>query len=187
MMSFKALIIFFCILVLGSCRGTSFGGTNADLSLTPTVDTYTEYDLIPAGERISYTINGYTQDGKQKLNKLSQRQAELLVLNEAADKYACDRLIDPRYTVRWRGKRIESITVSGRPGVYRMKNRNEIVEQSTQQTSVQGRVILHEVNEGETLRQIADYYKVLTSDLVKWNSLTTTTLKPGMKLKIHLK
>ena len=184
----KAMATILMVSGLCSCRTTSVGGTNADLGLRPTVDTYTELDLIPAGERISYSIDGNSYEGRQKLRKLTQREAELLAQNEAADKYRCDRLIDPRFIVRWNGKRIESITVSGRPGVYRMKGSQSVtIEQPQQQTAVQGRMIYHEVKDGETLKQVAKAYNVSISDIVKWNSLSSSTLTSGMKLKIHFK
>lgn len=173
---------------LCSCPSTSVGGTNADLGLRPTVDAFTELDLVPAGERISYTIDGNSSEGRQKLRKLNQREAELLAQNEAADMYRCDRLIDPRFIVRWKGKRIEAITVSGRPGVYRIKgNQSVTAEQPLQETAAQGRMIYHEVREGETLKQVAKAYNVSISNIVKWNSLSSSTLTPGMKLKIHFK
>lgn len=42
----------------------------------------------------------------------------------------------------------------------------------------------HNVAQGETITQIAQKYNVTVRDIVRWNSLTTMTLKPGMLLKV---
>lgn len=42
----------------------------------------------------------------------------------------------------------------------------------------------HEVMKGETLNGIAKSYNVKVSDLIKWNQLRSSQLKPGMRLVI---
>jgi len=42
----------------------------------------------------------------------------------------------------------------------------------------------HTVQNGETITDIARRYGVTVRDVVKWNSLTTMTITPGMKLKV---
>lgn len=42
----------------------------------------------------------------------------------------------------------------------------------------------HTVKQGETISQIAKQYGITVRDIVQWNSLTTMTLTPGMKLKV---
>ena len=76
---------------------------------------------MPIGERISYTIDISTPEGKQKLHKISLSDAQRLAETEASRKYNCDRLIDPRFDYLKKGKRILRITVDGRPAVYKTK------------------------------------------------------------------
>ena len=42
----------------------------------------------------------------------------------------------------------------------------------------------HTVKQGETISQVASQYGVTVKDLVKWNNLSTMTLKPGQRLKV---
>lgn len=42
----------------------------------------------------------------------------------------------------------------------------------------------HTVSQGETITQIAQRYNITVRDIVKWNNLSTMTLKPGMRLKV---
>ena len=43
---------------------------------------------------------------------------------------------------------------------------------------------IHTVQNGETITDIARRYGVTVKDIVRWNSLTTMTITPGMKLKV---
>ena len=81
------------------------------------------YDLVPVGDRITYTIDISTPEGKQKLQGLSLAEAQRLAETEASRKYNCDRLIDPRYDYLKKGKRILRITVDGRPGNYKPREK----------------------------------------------------------------
>ena len=45
-------------------------------------------------------------------------------------------------------------------------------------------VSYHEVQDGETISQIADKYGITISDIVKWNNLKSTTLNKGQRLKV---
>jgi len=83
---------------------------------------YNSYDLVPVGDRITYTIDISTPEGKQKLYKLSLSEAQRLAETEASRKYNCDRLIDPRFDYLKKGKRILRITVDGRPGNYKTRD-----------------------------------------------------------------
>lgn len=76
---------------------------------------------MPVGDRITYTIDISTPEGKQKLSNITLDQAKILAETEAARKYNCDRLIDPRFDFLRNGKRILRITVDGRPGVYKTR------------------------------------------------------------------
>lgn len=64
------------------------------------------YDLVPVGDRITYTIDISTPEGQQKLRGLNLAEAQRLAETEACRKYNCDRLIDPRFDYLNKGKRI---------------------------------------------------------------------------------
>lgn len=110
------------LLAVISCGVTSgAGGTGTSLSVDARGRSWNSYDLVPSGDRITYTIDISTPEGKQKLQGLSLEQAQRLAETEASRKYNCDRLIDPRFDYLKKGKRILRITVDGRPGVYRTR------------------------------------------------------------------
>lgn len=105
-----------------SCRVTSgAGGVNTGVGVSVSGSSNNYYDLIPVGDRITYTIDISTPEGKQKLNGISLEDAQRLAEIEAIRKYNCDRLIDPRFDYLKKGKRILRITVDGRPGNYRTR------------------------------------------------------------------
>ena len=83
---------------------------------------YNSYDLVPVGDRITYTIDISMPEGKQKLQGLSLAETQRLAETEACRKYNCDRLIDPRFDYLNKGKRILRITVDGRPGNYKTRD-----------------------------------------------------------------
>ena len=100
------------------------GGTDTGVSVDARGTSWNEYDLVPVGDRITYTIDISTPEGKQKLYKLSVSEAKQLAETEAARKYNCDRLIDPRFDFLKKGKRILRVTVDGRPGNYKTRDRH---------------------------------------------------------------
>lgn len=122
------------ILTISSCSIThaGAGGYDTGMGVDARGQSYNSYDLVPVGDRITYTIDISTPEGKQKLYKLSLSEAQRLAETEASRKYNCDRLIDPRFDYLKKGKRILRITVDGRPGNYKTreqydyKQRNEI-------------------------------------------------------------
>ncbi len=119
--SFILICSAICLFTLSSCRSVKSGkgaGEEVDINLR----SRTEYDLLPVGDRITYTIDISTPEGKQKLSNKTLKEAIALAETEAARKYNCDRLIDPRFDYLVRGKRILRITVDGRPGVYKTKD-----------------------------------------------------------------
>lgn len=119
--SFILICSAICLFTLSSCRSVKSGkgaGEEVDIDLR----SRTEYDLLPVGDRITYTIDISTPEGKQKLSNKTLKEAIALAETEAARKYNCDRLIDPRFDYLVRGKRILRITVDGRPGVYKTKD-----------------------------------------------------------------
>lgn len=106
-----------------SCSSTrsGAGGYSTNMGVDARGHSYNSYDLVPVGDRITYTIDISTPEGKQKLYKLSLDEAQRLAETEACRKYNCDRLIDPRFDYLKKGKRILRITVDGRPGNYRTR------------------------------------------------------------------
>ena len=119
------LIIFVAsiLLVITSCGSirAGAGGYDSGMGVDARGTSYNSYDLVPVGDRITYTIDISTPEGRQKLYKLSLEDAQRLAETEAARKYNCDRLIDPRFDFLKKGKRILRITVDGRPGNYRTR------------------------------------------------------------------
>ena len=97
------------------------GGVDTGVGVYASGRSTNYYDLIPVGDRITYTIDISTPEGKQKLQGISLSDAKRLAETEASRKYNCDRLIDPRFDYLKKGKRILRITVDGRPGNYRTK------------------------------------------------------------------
>lgn len=110
------------VLTLSSCGVTAgAGGVNTGVGVSVSGSSTNYYDLVPIGDRITYTIDISTPEGKQKLDGISLADAQRLAETEAIRKYNCDRLIDPRFDYLKKGKRILRITVDGRPGNYRTK------------------------------------------------------------------
>lgn len=109
--------------ITSSCSSTraGAGGYDTGMGVYATGRSNNSYDLMPVGDRITYTIDISTPEGKQKLYNLTLSEAQRLAETEACRKYSCDRLIDPRFDYLKRGKRILRITVDGRPGNYRTR------------------------------------------------------------------
>ena len=112
------------ILTVCSCGSTrsGAGGYDTGMGVNLRDRSYISYDLVPVGDRITYTIDISTPEGKQKLQGLSLGEAQRLAETEASRKYNGDRLIDPRFDYLKKGKRILRITVDGRPGNYRTRD-----------------------------------------------------------------
>ena len=111
------------VIILISCSTTRAGAGGVDTGMGVDVKgrSYNSYDLVPVGDRITYTIDISTKEGEKKLKGISLADAQRLAETEACRKYNCDRLIDPRFDYLKKGKRILRITVDGRPGNYRTK------------------------------------------------------------------
>ena len=112
------------VIVFTSCSSTraGAGGYDTGMGVNLKDHSYINYDLVPVGDRIIYTIDISTPEGKQKLQGLSLGEAQRIAETEACRKYNCDRLIDPRFDYLNKGKRILRITVDGRPGNYKTRN-----------------------------------------------------------------
>lgn len=114
--------LFVVTLTIVSCGTLSgAGGYDTGMGVNLSDKSYISYDLVPVGDRITYTIDISTPEGKQKLHKISLSDAKRLAEVEASRKYNCDRLIDPRFDYLKKGKRILRITVDGRPGNYKSR------------------------------------------------------------------
>lgn len=113
--AFIAMAITSCSVLSGA------GGYATDLGIETGGKSINSYDLVPVGDRITYTIDISTPEGKQKLHKLSLNDAKRLAETEASRKYNCDRLLQPRFDYLKKGKRILRITVDGRPANYRIQ------------------------------------------------------------------
>lgn len=111
-------------IVFTSCSSTraGAGGYDTGMGVQLRDRSYISYDLEPVGDRITYTIDISTPEGKQKLQGLKLDEAKRLAETEASRKFNCDRLIDPRFDYLKKGKRILRITVDGRPGNYKTRN-----------------------------------------------------------------
>lgn len=109
--------------VLFSCGSSRSGvsGADAGMKVEARGISINNYDLVPIGERIVFTIDISTPEGLKKLNGLSLDEAQRLVMLEASRKYNCDRLIDPRFDYLKDGDQILRITVDGRPGNYKTR------------------------------------------------------------------
>lgn len=124
----NGIIVIVCIavgaLTINSCGVLSgAGGTNTGVIIDPKIEDETKIILVPVGDRITYTIDISTPEGKQKLQDISLKNAKRLAETEASRKFNCDRLFDPRYDYLKKGKRILRVTVDGRPAVYRLKGK----------------------------------------------------------------
>lgn len=112
------------IATLTSCSSTraGAGGYDTGMGVYATGRSANSYDLVPIGDRITYTIDISTPEGRQKLEGISLSEAQRLAEVEACRKYNCDRLIDPRFDYLKKGKRILRMTVDGRPGNYKTRD-----------------------------------------------------------------
>lgn len=132
----KVVYILFAVMALSSftsCLTVGSGGTDTGVGVSAGGSSRNVYDLVPIGDRLTYTIDISTKSGKQKLYKKSLSEAKRLAETEAIRKYNCDRLIDPHFDYLKKGGKILRITVDGRPGVYKSRgneydyrNRQEI-------------------------------------------------------------
>ena len=80
-------------LTICSCNAlrTGAGGYDTGMGVDARGRSYNSYDLVPIGDRITYTIDISTPEGKQKLYKLSLSEAKTLAETEASRKFNCDR------------------------------------------------------------------------------------------------
>lgn len=60
-------------------------------------------------------------------------------------------------------------------------------KKSSEKSSKKDKFTIHKVKKGEGLWDIARQYKVTVEDLVRWNNLKNTKVKPGEKIKVKKK
>ena len=104
---------------------TGVGGEETGVIIKDEHGSKNSLDLVPIGDRITYTIDIGTPEGRQKLEGLSLNEAKELAGIEASRKYNCDSFIKQRfeYTLSKDRKRIVKITMDGRPANYKMKSK----------------------------------------------------------------
>ena len=95
------------------------------------IDSYNNYGLVVSEESVTYTIDVSTPEGKTKLHKRSEKQANELALAEALMKYKCAMLINPQFTHLKKGKKILRVTVFGFPAYYRNQEKSSVQEQQS--------------------------------------------------------
>lgn len=110
-----------CVLSFSACNIAKSGAYSNNAYQTPKTKIVSdnEYDLNVSPNSVTYTIDISTPEGKAKLNKLSLKEAENLVLTEAVIKHGCALLVNPQFTNLTRGKRVLRITVYGFPAKYK--------------------------------------------------------------------
>ncbi len=116
-----AMIVTMLSAIVSCGTHSGAGGYDSGMGVNLRDQSYISYNLVPVGDRVTYTIDISTPEGKQKLRNISLDEAKRLAEIEASRKYNCDRLIDPRFDYLKKGKRILRITVDGRPGNYRSR------------------------------------------------------------------
>lgn len=121
---FQIAFVATTVLTICSCGSTRSGngGYDPGMGINLRDHSYISYDLVPVGDRITYTIDISTPEGKQMLQGLSLEEAQRKAEIEASRKFNCDRLIDPRFDYLKREGRILRITVDGRPGNYKPRD-----------------------------------------------------------------
>ena len=96
-----SLFVFAAAMIMSICScsstRTGAGGYDTGMGVYATGRSNNYYDLVPVGDRITYTIDISTPEGKQKLQGLSLAEAQRLAETEASRKFNCDRLIDARF------------------------------------------------------------------------------------------
>lgn len=124
-------------IVLTSCGSTraGSGGYGTGMGVHLQDHSYINYDVVPVGDIIVYTIDISTPEGKQKLQGLTVDEAKQLAETEARRKYNCDLIINPNFDFLKKGKRVLRITIDGRPGNYKSRG-NEYNSRTRQEIDI---------------------------------------------------
>lgn len=104
---------------------TGVAGANTSVRIKNDHKSDNNYDLVPVGDIITYTIDAGTPEGRQKLQGLSLNEAISLAETEALRKYKCNGFIDSHatYLLSKDGKRILKVTIDGQPAKYKTKSK----------------------------------------------------------------
>lgn len=109
-------------LLLSSCSSLRSGGDGYGITATE-INTYTEaierLDLDVDAQGITHTVDITTAEGRFKLKGLNLEQAQRMVLDDAAIKNHCARIVSPKFSPLLKGRKILSITVFGFPARYK--------------------------------------------------------------------
>jgi len=126
------LIIVAGLAALSSCSHYHSEAYSRNASIAPNTvaNSYNNYDLIVSDEMVEYTIDISTPEGRLKLNKISEKDARELALNEALLKYKCAMLMNPEYTFAKNGKKILRVTVFGFPAKYKNQEKQNVTRES---------------------------------------------------------
>ena len=103
---------------------TGVAGASTSVTVKNIHKSDNDYDLVPIGDVITYTIDIGTPEGQQKLQGLSLNEAIKLAETEALRKYKCNSFIDSHadYKLSKDGTRIIRITIDGQPAKYKTRN-----------------------------------------------------------------
>ena len=74
-----------------------------------------------APQRVSYTIDISTTEGRAKLKNISLEEAKQLALIECINKYNGATIFNPQFTHLVKGKDVLRVTVYGFPARYKNK------------------------------------------------------------------
>ena len=104
---------------------TGVAGANTSVRVKNEHESNNDYDLVPVGNTITYTIDIGTPEGKEKLQGLSIDEAIKLAETEALRKYKCNGFIDSHATYKLSndGLRVIRVTIDGQPAKYKMKSK----------------------------------------------------------------
>lgn len=118
---------YFCALsvalLLTSCTTTKYGSTadHAKDGVFTVNTSYNDLTMELAPQRVSYTIDISTTEGRAKLKNISLEEAKQLALIECINKYNCATIFNPQFTHLVKGKDVLRVTVYGFPALYKNK------------------------------------------------------------------
>lgn len=137
----KKLFVICCVIVttvlLSGCFSKKTVGSNRvyddnSLKMQKQASATNSYTIIVGKERVKYSYGTTNTDvdyktrkkQKKRLSKLSRKEAEEIVLQEAVIELNCALIVEPNYRYEMSGKKITGITVVGYPGNYNFDKDN---------------------------------------------------------------
>jgi len=142
----------------------------------------TRYAAIPPDERVTWTFH-VVQRG-QTLGQIGANYGVSVTALRAANGNIDPRRlqIGQRLVIPIGGTRTASSSTSSRTGTARAEPRAAVSEQSALETARSVTVV---VRRGDSLWTIARRYSVSTRDIMQWNGLNSTVIRPGDRLEIR--